>query len=122
MSMLIAMMLAVPSALPRDCEKGAETMSQVYVCLNQNNDARLDAAFRETLRVVRQRNKYAADQLVSAEKNWTGFAADSCAFRAYLSRRSLWDQIIAKCWRTSVDARIKVLEGYRRELTASQSR
>lgn len=122
MSILVALMLAGSPAINRDCEKGAETMSLVYVCLNEVNQARLDAAFEDTLRVVRKKNRYAADQLISAEKNWQGFATDSCAYRAYLSRRSMWDEAIANCWGVSVDARIKVLQGYRRELAGPQGK
>jgi uncharacterized protein YecT (DUF1311 family) len=109
--------LASP-AFARDCEKDAENMSQVYSCLYDSSQQRLDAAYSDTLRVIRNRDKNAADLLVTAEESWTKFASDSCAYTAAVSREEMHSAAQSNCWATFVDARIKVLEGYRRALTS----
>jgi uncharacterized protein YecT (DUF1311 family) len=113
--------LATP-ALARDCEKGAENMSQVYSCLYDLNQQRLDAAYNDTLRVVRNRDENAAELLAAAEKSWTKFASDSCAYTVAVSRDEMLSAARSNCWATFVDARIKVLEAYRRAFTGLPSK
>jgi hypothetical protein len=122
MSILVAMMLAASPAPPRDCEKGAESMSQVLGCLYDLHQQRLDAAYNDTLSVVRHKDKNAANFLATAEKSWTKFALDSCDYTAAASHREIPEDARVNCWATFVDARIKVLQAYRREFTSSQTR
>jgi uncharacterized protein YecT (DUF1311 family) len=93
-------------------------MSQVYSCLYDSNQQRLDAAFSDTLRVVRNRDRDAAALLVTAEESWTKFASDSCAYTVAVSREEIPSAAKSNCWARFVDARIRVLESYRRAYTS----
>jgi hypothetical protein len=100
-------------------------MSQVHGCIYDLYQQRLDAAYNDTLRVVRNKDKDAADLSVTAEESWMKFASDSCAYTAaaaVASRRDIWEAAQSNCWATFVDARIRVLQAYLREFANSQTR
>jgi uncharacterized protein YecT (DUF1311 family) len=121
MSVLVALMLAASPAPVRDCEHDGPTMYQVRDCLYEVNQERLDAVYDRTVRAIRTKNKNAVKLLVAAQESWTKFSSDSCAYTAAVSKQ-IPEDAQYNCWLGFVEARIKVLQAYRRDITSSQAK
>ncbi len=112
---LLAGTLTLP-ALARDCEKGATSMAAVRSCVAEDHDHQLDAAYAKTLAFVRAKDAKTADLLAAAQKSWKQFAEDSCAYTtAARQTEQMANDARLSCWASFVDARVRVLNAYRRQ-------
>jgi uncharacterized protein YecT (DUF1311 family) len=116
---LLLAALAGMTVLPanaKDCEKEAENMAQVRACTGDELDRQLDATLQQTVAFVRAKDAHAAQLLTKAQDSWRAFATASCDYSmAARQTGQMENDARLQCWATFVNARIKVLNAYRRD-------
>jgi len=91
-------------------------MAAVRECAGVRLDKQLATTYADTLSYVRSKDPKAAGLLESAQKSWETFAADSCAYSvAARQTEAMANDARLHCRATFVEARVKVLQAYRRE-------
>jgi len=91
-------------------------MAQVRACAGAESDRELAVAFNRTLSFVRSKDSKAAELLSVAQKSWKKFAEDSCEYTlAARQTEGMANDARLYCWESFVDARIKVLNAYRKK-------
>jgi len=115
---LLLLLLLAAFALPvlaadKDCEK-EPNWSAVRYCVLEQQDAELDAVYKDTLAFVRQRDAKSAGLLVQAQDAWRVFAEKSCEFTV-ASRLPDSNDLRLGCWQKFIAAREQVLRAYKRD-------
>ena len=110
---------AIHTAQAKDCEQEAN-MAAVRNCGIEEVDRQLAATFDETLRLVRSKNPEAARLLSAAQMSWEKFAGDSCAYAVATKTDQMPGDARFNCWIAFTEARIKVLNAYRREFSRAE--
>lgn len=96
-------------------------MAMVRDCLSEVQAERLATAFGQLLSQVRSKNRESAELLSRAQKSWESFVQDSCAFSGSVQpQQAMAHDVALNCQQAFIDARIKRLEAYGREISQWQ--
>jgi uncharacterized protein YecT (DUF1311 family) len=118
LKIIVAILIAMATSpvFAKDCEKGATNMAQVRACAGDESDRELAVAFNRTLSFVQSKDPRAATLLSAAQKSWKKFAEDSCEYTlAARQTEGMANDARLMCWQSFVDARVKVLDAYRKQ-------
>lgn len=109
----------VAQASAKDCEAGATSMGQVRECIYDEATKPLDKTYNDLLQYIRNRNKDAADHLAAAERSWEQFRGDTCDYNASIATDGYIDDNRIDCIVTFTEARVKMLQYYRKQFDES---
>lgn len=116
----ICLYLVSVECTARDCEAGAQNMSQVRACLYDQQSAAVDVAYKRLYATLKRRNPEAAKALEKSQASWEAFAGDSCEFYALLDTGSIPRDAQVNCWADFSRARTRILESWLAKLEAGQ--
>ncbi len=105
----------VHQAGAKDCEAGATSMALVRECIYDEATKPLDKTYNDLQQYIRNRNKDAADHLAMAQKSWEQFREDTCNYNASIAIDGYTDDNRLNCIVTFTEARVKMLQYYRRQ-------
>ena len=104
------------NASPENCEDRATNMAEIRACLNEQKEDQVEVAYQQTYTYVKSRDKKAANLLEAAQKSWKEFSEKSCDYTvAARQTPKLANDSRVNCMTTFSDARVKVLNAYRKE-------
>ena len=111
-------------AKAKDCETDATNMAEIRQCMYDEAVKPLDKTYNDLLQHVRGRNRDAADQLAAAEKSWAQFRDDTCEYvtSTGIGGYSYPDDTRINCFLTFMEARVKMLQYYRKQFDQSNAK
>ncbi|KAF1033584.1 MAG: hypothetical protein GAK33_06220 [Burkholderia lata] len=104
-----------------DCEQHGPTMSNVRICILDQNNQAVERAYRSLERKLKQRNPDAASALAKSQASWTRFADDTCDYvKAANPQQMIPEDARMSCWVDFSQARVRILKKWEAQLDAPQ--
>lgn len=112
----LAVLAGYVNASQANCEERATNMADIRACLGEQQEDKVEAAYQTTYTYVKSHNKDAANFLEAAQKTWKEFSEKSCDYTVAARQTSkLANDARANCMAAFSNARVKVLNSYRKE-------
>ncbi|ABB10608.1 lysozyme inhibitor LprI family protein [Burkholderia lata] len=104
-----------------DCEQHGPTMSNVWICILDQNNQAVERAYRSLEHKLKQRNPDAASALAKSQASWTRFADDTCDYvKAANPQQMIPEDARMSCWVDFSQARVRILKKWEAQLDAPQ--